>query len=88
MAAAGMFDRALLAPAARDAFVKLDPRTLMRNPVMFTTAVVAAAATLIFLYHLSMGRYCNLTSGNSFEAGAMRLCWGEPQQRRSNLVFH
>jgi K+-transporting ATPase ATPase B chain len=55
MAAAGMFDRALLAPAARDAFVKLNPRTLMRNPVMFTTAVVAAAATLILFYHLSMG---------------------------------
>lgn len=55
MAATGMFDRALLAPAARDAFVKLDPRTLMRNPVMFTTAVVAEAATLIFFYHLSMG---------------------------------
>jgi K+-transporting ATPase ATPase B chain len=55
MAAAGMFDRALLAPAARDAFVKLDPRTLSRNPVMFTTAVVAAAATLILFYHLSMG---------------------------------
>ncbi|MFO6431425.1 potassium-transporting ATPase subunit KdpB [Erythrobacter sp. W302b] len=55
MAAAGMFDRALLAPAARDAFVKLDPRTLMRNPVMFTTAVVAAAATLILFYHLSIG---------------------------------
>ncbi|MCX9147464.1 potassium-transporting ATPase subunit KdpB [Erythrobacter sp. WG] len=55
MAAAGMFDRALLAPAARDALVKLDPRTLSRNPVMFTTAVVAAAATLILFYHLSMG---------------------------------
>lgn len=55
MAAARMFDRALLAPAAREAFVKLDPRTLSRNPVMFTTAVVAAAATLILLYHLSMG---------------------------------
>lgn len=55
MAAAGMFDRALLAPAAREAFVKLDPRTLSRNPVMFTTAVVAAAATLILFYHLSMG---------------------------------
>jgi K+-transporting ATPase ATPase B chain len=50
-----MFDRALLAPAARDALVKLDPRTLSRNPVMFTTAVVAAAATLILFYHLSMG---------------------------------
>lgn len=55
MAVAGMFDRALLAPAARGSFVKLDPRTLMRNPVMFTTAVVAAAATLILFYHLSMG---------------------------------
>ncbi len=55
MAAAGMFDRALLAPAARGALAKLDPRTLSRNPVMFTTAVVAATATLIFFYHLSMG---------------------------------
>jgi K+-transporting ATPase ATPase B chain len=50
-----MFDRALLAPAARGALAKLDPRTLSRNPVMFTTAVVAATATLIFFYHLSMG---------------------------------
>lgn len=55
MAAAGMFDTALLAPAVRGAFTKLDPRTLVRNPVMFTTAVVAAAATLILFYHLSMG---------------------------------
>lgn len=46
MATAGMFDRALLAPAVRDAFIKLDARTLVRNPVMFTTAVVAAAATV------------------------------------------
>jgi K+-transporting ATPase ATPase B chain len=55
MARAGMFDRALLAPAARDAFVKLDPRTLIRNPVMFATAVVAATATLILFHHLSRG---------------------------------
>ncbi|MEA1618595.1 potassium-transporting ATPase subunit KdpB [Erythrobacter sp. T5W1-R] len=55
MAATGIFDRALLGPAARGAFTKLDPRTLIRNPVMFTTAVVAAAATLIFFYHLAMG---------------------------------
>jgi K+-transporting ATPase ATPase B chain len=65
MAAAGMFDRALLAPAARDAFVKLDPRTLSRNPVMFTTAVVAAAATLILFYHLSMG------TGDAFFEGQL-----------------
>lgn len=55
MARSGMFDRALLGPAARDAFVKLNPRTLSRNPVMFTTAVVAAAATLIFFNHLLIG---------------------------------
>ena len=55
MARSGMFDRALIGPAARDAFVKLDPRALARNPVMFATAVVAAAATLILFYHLSMG---------------------------------
>lgn len=55
MASTGMLDRALLKPAVRDAFVKLDPRTLVRNPVMFTTAVVAAAATLILFYHLSIG---------------------------------
>jgi K+-transporting ATPase ATPase B chain len=50
-----MFDRALIGPAVRDAFVKLDPRTLARNPVMFATAVVAGAATLILFYNLSMG---------------------------------
>ncbi len=55
MAASGMFDRALIGPAVRDAFVKLDPRTLARNPVMFATAVVAGAATLILFYNLSMG---------------------------------
>ena len=55
MATSGMFDRALIGPAARDAFVKLDPRTLARNPVMFATAVVAAAATLILFHHLATG---------------------------------
>ncbi|WDA42913.1 potassium-transporting ATPase subunit KdpB [Erythrobacter sp. BLCC-B19] len=50
-----MFDRALIGPAVRGAFVKLDPRTLARNPVMFATAVVAAAATLILFHHLATG---------------------------------
>ena len=55
MASAGMFDRALVGPAIRDAFTKLDPRTLARNPVMFATAVTAAAATLVLFYNLSIG---------------------------------
>ena len=40
----GLFQRELVVPAIRDSFVKLDPRTLVRNPVMFVTAIVAATA--------------------------------------------
>ncbi len=47
MKRASLFERELVVPAIRESFAKLDPRTLVRNPVMFTTAVVAAAATLI-----------------------------------------
>jgi len=40
-----LFDRAILARAARDSVIKLDPRQLVRNPVMFTTALVALLAS-------------------------------------------
>ena len=55
MQRASMFDRALVMPAVRDSFVKLDPRVLVRNPVMFTTAVVAATATVILIRNLVIG---------------------------------
>ncbi len=42
-----LFTGPLLAAAARDAFVKLDPRTLVRNPVMFVTGIVAALSTVL-----------------------------------------
>ena len=44
-----LFTGPLLAAAARDAFVKLDPRTLVRNPVMFVTAIVAALSTILLI---------------------------------------
>ncbi|MFZ2101429.1 MAG: potassium-transporting ATPase subunit KdpB, partial [Oricola sp.] len=50
-----LFDRALAAQAARDAVMKLNPRVLARNPVMFVTGVVAALTTLIFLRDLVTG---------------------------------
>ena len=40
--APGLLDPSILFPAMRDAFVKLDPRQLLRNPVIFVTEVVAA----------------------------------------------
>ncbi len=44
-----MFSAALVVPAMRDAVRKLDPRQLVRNPVMFVTAVVAMLLTLLLV---------------------------------------
>ncbi|KTE09529.1 potassium-transporting ATPase subunit KdpB [Sphingopyxis sp. H115] len=44
-----LFTADLIAPAIRDAFRKLDPRELVRNPVMFTTAVVATLLTALLV---------------------------------------
>ena len=44
-----MFDPAILVPAIPEAFRKLDPRHLIRNPVMFAVAVVATLVTALFV---------------------------------------
>ncbi len=44
-----MFTAELIAPAIREAFVKLDPRQLVRNPVMFVTACVALLLTVLLV---------------------------------------
>jgi len=43
---AGSFSGPMLARATRDAFVKLDPRKLTGNPVIFATEIVAILATV------------------------------------------
>ncbi|MBS1910703.1 MAG: potassium-transporting ATPase subunit KdpB [Bacteroidetes bacterium] len=48
-----LFDPAIVRGAIRDSFVKLNPRTLMRNPVMFVVEVVAVATTLLFVRDLA-----------------------------------
>jgi K+-transporting ATPase ATPase B chain len=52
VAAPGLFDRAIITRASVDAFRKLDPRQLARNPVIFVTEIVSAVVTLIFLRDL------------------------------------
>lgn len=42
-----MFSPAILVPALRDAVLKLDPRQLIRNPVIFVTEIVAVLVTAI-----------------------------------------
>ncbi|MBB4857676.1 K+-transporting ATPase ATPase B chain [Novosphingobium chloroacetimidivorans] len=44
-----LFTADLIVPAIGDAFRKLNPRELIRNPVMFTTAVVATLLTVLLV---------------------------------------
>ena len=50
--ATSLFNAPLLAAALKDAFIKLDPRQLLRNPVIFVTEVVAALVTVLWLRDL------------------------------------
>ena len=47
---------AILWPAVANAFKKLDPRALARNPVMFVVAVVATLTTALFVRDLVQGK--------------------------------
>ena len=44
-----MFSAKLVWPACRDAFRKLSPAQLVKNPVLFTTAVVATLLTVLLV---------------------------------------
>ncbi|WP_336810510.1 potassium-transporting ATPase subunit KdpB [Bosea sp. MMO-172] len=52
---ASLIDARILLPALADAFRKLDPRSLARNPVMFVVAVVSALTTILFVKDLATG---------------------------------
>ena len=57
-----MLDPAILIPAIGHAFRKLDPRLMIRSPVMFVLEVVAALTTVIFLRDLvTHGEYLSFT---------------------------
>ena len=51
-----LFDPAILLPAIGQAFVKLDPRAMARNPVMFTVEIVATLTTVLYLRDIVLGR--------------------------------
>src|SRR5277367_5363816 len=50
-----LFDRSLIVPAIWASFRKLDPRTLVKNPVMFCVEIVSALTTVFFLRDLFIG---------------------------------
>jgi K+-transporting ATPase ATPase B chain len=51
-----LFDPPIVRRAIRDAFVKLNPRRMLRNPVMFVVLLGSAYTTVVFLRDLAQGR--------------------------------
>src|SRR5262249_58858964 len=50
-----LVDPKIVGPAIRASFTKLDPRVMVKNPVMFVVEIVAALTTVIFLRDLVTG---------------------------------
>jgi K+-transporting ATPase ATPase B chain len=55
MPVSAMLDPKIVIPAITASFVKLDPRLMIKNPVMFVVEIVAALTTVIFLRNLVTG---------------------------------
>src|SRR5260370_4670045 len=64
-----LYDPTILGPAVGDAFKKLNPRTLWRNPIMFVVEIVSAATTILFVRDLFVG------SGASFSGQISLWLW-------------
>src|SRR6058998_3697322 len=52
---ATLFDQAIVLPAIGQAFIKLDPRTLIKNPVMFVLEIVTALTTAVLVREIVTG---------------------------------
>jgi len=55
MPVSAMLDPRIVVPAIGAAFTKLDPRSMIKNPVMFVVEIVAALTTVIFVRDLVIG---------------------------------
>src|SRR6202035_1664613 len=55
MPVSALFDPKIVLPAIGSSFVKLDPRTLMKNPVMFVLEIVTLLTTVVLIRDLITG---------------------------------
>jgi K+-transporting ATPase ATPase B chain len=55
MPVSALFDPKIVIPAIGSGLVKLDPRTLMKNPVMFVLEIVSALTTVVLIRDLVTG---------------------------------
>src|SRR5487761_670164 len=70
-----LFDRSLIVPAICASFRKLDPRTLVKNPVMFCVEIVSALTTVFFLRDLFVGGGKVVGSGALFSGQITLWLW-------------
>ena len=69
----GLFDPAIVRVAARDAVKKLDPRRMIRNPVMFVVEVGSLFTTVLFL-HALLARPAGGAESSPAFVGAVAAC--------------
>ena len=68
--AATLLDTRIVVPAIGQAFVKLNPVTLMKNPVMFVLEVVSVLTTVLLIRDITIG-----AGGGLFEAQIVLWLW-------------
>ncbi len=71
----GVLDRELLKSALPHAFRKLDPRLLIRNPVMFVVELTAVLVTITWLAHITGLQALAGSSGTGFELQIAVWLW-------------
>ncbi len=71
----GIFDPELLRAAIPHAFRKLDPRLLIKNPVMFVVEITAALVTLIWLANATGLQAAPTAAGGGFQLQIAIWLW-------------
>src|SRR3974377_1149745 len=70
-----IFDRSLIVPAIWASFRKLNPRTLVKNPVMFSVEIVAALTPIFFLRDLIVGSGTVIGTNAAFSGQITLWLW-------------
>jgi K+-transporting ATPase ATPase B chain len=70
-----LFDRSLIVPAIWGSVRKLDPRILIRNPVMFVVEIVSVLTTIFFLRDLFVGGSTVVGANAAFSGQIAAWLW-------------
>ena len=90
--ARSLFDKTILVPAIWDAFRKLDPRVMVRNPVMFVALVGAVVTTIKLvitpLHGGSFGFFLQITIWLWFTVLFRQLCGSHGRRSGQSASRH